>query len=408
MGRGRRQKNVAPRTLAEVRLGSRSPRAFAPEWGDDAALRYRETYSARVVREELKERLGARISVERLRRYLEDRGDVAMRKESTRLPFTHDGISPSMTAERWQRLEAEVARREGEGEIDEEIADFVEDELARYSRVEHLCYTNEELFNGRDAVAAIIRRLKKWHRTVGRPVAGEAFEDLLAGAWADLGIKVLLAPRNYDGADAHVLQNSWVAMSMKSEARAKPSQRTIQLASLAPHNVELNSPEDCRRAIWQAVAHLGRYERLIYLRGSDDHFPGGDQRAQRYTLFELPKREISGRLYDVREDDFAPFFEDADEARTRNSFSVPVFGDDGRKLFSVTLSRRPPRVAITSIDLADCGLIASYWTEPLNPLERISRRDAAAGVYDRYRQARWDMVEGKAVFWHDGEDVGGG
>jgi hypothetical protein len=130
-------------------------------------------------------------------------------------------------------------------------------------------------------------------------------------------------------------------MSMKSEARAKPSQRTIHLASLAPHNVELNSPEDCRCAIWQAVAHLGRYERLIYLRGSDDHFPAGDQRAQRYTLFELPKREISGRLYDVREDDFAPFFEDADEARTRNSFSVPVFGDDGRKLFSVTVSRRP-------------------------------------------------------------------
>jgi hypothetical protein len=313
-------------------------------------------------------------------------------------------VNAELTEERRRRLAAEAASREREGEDEDAIYDWLEDELARYSRAEHILYHDDPLFVASDVVAATIRRLKKWHRSVGRSVGGEGFEDLLASVWRDVGIDVVLAPRNYDGGDAHlnVVANLWVAMSLKSEGAAAASKRTIHLSSVSPHRENLDSPEACRRAVGDALKHLGRYDRMIYLRASEDCFPGGDDRAQPYTLLELPRRDIIRRLLDLTAADLAPLFADREAAQARNSFTVPVHDARGRKRFSVTVSRRPPRVSITSIDFGYCELIASYWTEPVPEVARLSRDEAVSGRFDASRVPRWDtVINGRRFFGHE-------
>jgi hypothetical protein len=51
--------------------------------------------------------------------------------------------------------------RELQGESTDAIYDWLEDELARYSHLEHLCYDDDPVFAAKDVVASTIRRLKK-------------------------------------------------------------------------------------------------------------------------------------------------------------------------------------------------------------------------------------------------------
>ena len=371
-----------------------------PAWGAFAVSRYAEAYSDALISREIGERFLVEVSEKQIAEYLRAAG-VPRRKRPRILPFSYADVSAELTKNRRGRLLTESAMRELQGESTDAIYDCLEDELARYSHVEHLCYDDDPVFAAKDVVASTIRRLKKWHRSVGRPVGGEGFEDLLAGAWRDVGINVVLAPRNYDGADAHLntTENLWVAMSLKSEGGRGASKRTINLTSVAPHHEELSSPRACRRAIGEAMTHLGRYDRMIYLRASEETFPSSETPAQRYTLLELPRRDIIRRLLQVKSSEFAPMFRDPHLAQARNSFTVPVHDRRGRKLFNVTVSRRPPRVSIASIDFSYCDLIASYWTEPVSQVERLSRDEAASGRFDSRRVPRWDrVVDGMRYF----------
>jgi hypothetical protein len=366
MGRGRRRigKHVAARPQE-------------PLWAEFAVARYAVSFSDDLVATEIASSFGLDVSAETVSTYLEQRRDVVRRARLPLLPFRHPDASAETNAAREMALRAEAERRRGAGDSPDEVRDWIADERARYAHIEHFCYSDDELFNSAEAVAALIRRIKKWHRAVGRPVAGEGFEDLLASTWNDLGLKVLLAPRNYDGADAHVeVQNQWVAMSMKSEARANPSARTIRLTSLAPHHLEIKSAGDCCLALADAVNHLIRYDRMIYLRSTKETFPSDPERAaHRYTLLELPHDDIIGRLLSVAPQRFAHYFEDADAAAERNTFAVPISDPNGKRLFTVSVSRRPPRVTISVIEFNYCALIASYWTEPVQQ-SRISTAHA--------------------------------
>ncbi|MBA3734954.1 MAG: hypothetical protein H0W90_07130 [Actinobacteria bacterium] len=355
---------------------------------------YRASHSPDYVAEQLSLR-SFEVSADQITRYLEQRSDVLIRPAPEVKPYAHADIAPNLTDQRLQRIDQECDAKRSDGDSAEEIADWRTDELTRYSRTEHLCYRDEPLFNSRETVAALIRRIKKWHRSVGRPVAGEGFEDLLAGTWRDIGIKVLLAPRNYDGADAHVeLQNQWVAMSIKTEARTNPSEKTIQLSSLAPHHRELNGPWDCVIATQEAVVHLARYERMIYLRSTEERFPEDPEVvAHRYSLLELPKTNMMKRMSCLRLEDFAPYFEDEQEAARRNSFTVPVIDEHGHRLFNLTVTRRPQRVSITAIDIRYCDLISSIWTEPIDEAERARREDVMNGEYSTAALARLDLGE---------------
>jgi hypothetical protein len=404
MGRGRRSgARAIPRNASDVKLVRPKFRRLPgaePPWGVFAVARYAETYSDELISQEIGERFLVDVSEKQVAEYLRG-ASVPRRKRPRGLPFSHADVSDELTVSRRERLLAESAMRDLHGETAEAISDWLEDELARYSHAEHLCYAVDPVFTDKDVVASMIRRLKKWHRGVGRPVGGEGFEDLLAGAWRDVGIDVVLAPRSYDGADTHlsVSENLWVAMSLKSEGSTSASRRTIHLSSVAPHHEELESPQACRRAIAEAMTHLGRYDRMIYLRATEESFPGSERPAQRYTLLELPRRDIIRRLLQIKATDFAPLFLDPDAARARNSFTVPVRDSRGRKLFSVTLSRRPPRISITSIEFSYCDLIASYWTEPVIQAERLSRQEAASGRFDSRGVPRWDtFIDGARHF----------
>jgi hypothetical protein len=394
MGRGRRSQHRVSARPAPVRPSYRRRDGVEPDWGDFARARYDVTYSDELISAEVGERFNIAVSPRQVGDYLRQHPRVVRRRRLDTLPFSHGDVSSELTNDRHERLFSEAAKRLDEGESDGAVDDWIEDELARYGHAEHICYSDEELFNSEEMVTAIIRRLKKWHRAVGRPVAGEGFEDLLAGAWSDSGVEVVLAPRNYDGADAHValVPNQWVAMSMKSEGARQASARTIHLSSIAPHRVELASAAACRDAIGEAVTHLRRYDRMIYLRSEESIFPSDGLPAHRYTLLELPKRDIFQRLLHLPRNAFAHLFVDHEEAAERNTFTVPICDERGRKLFNVTVSRRPPRVSVTAIEFDYCRLISSYWTEPVAAVERISRAVAESGSHTSSRVARYSRV----------------
>jgi hypothetical protein len=413
MGRGKRKgaATVAPRPASKH--ARYRPTNVEPVWGDYAARRYRETYSERVILREIARDFDQVVSRRDLNAYLNSRADVARRKEPPE-PYFHPLSDDELTPERERRLRSEFDARVRAGEDPAAIKDWIADELARYSATMHICYNDDPLFNSPEAVAAILRRLKKWHRTAGRPVAGEGFEDLLAGVWRDIGYDVQLAPRGYDGADAHVADTplAWLAISLKSEAATTASPRTIRVSSLAPHHVEIDSPDACCRAIHHALAHLGRYDRMVYLRANEEHFPGGDDPAQRYTLLELPKWDIEAQLWRVSPDDFAPLFADAAAAAERNTFTIPVHDPRGKRVFNVTVSRRPPRVAISAIEFTYCDLISSFWTKPIDAVPRLTRAQAAAGeafdadgVWKRFGPRRLDVRDGRWILAdQDGDD----
>lgn len=388
MGRGKKRQTQEPiRGRAAREHGLDRSADCEPAWGRRAADFYRASYSDDYVVQEL-EHEGHNVSAEEVGDYLRGRRDIVRRRPPPVHPFNYPRLAPEMTTAVRHRIDelAEALAEAGDGEV--ELSDFYREQFARYSHVEHLCFSNEQLFNSELAVACFIRRLKKWHVAVGRPVGGEAFEDVLAGTWRDLGHTVFLTPRNYDGADAHVeVENQWVAVSMKSETREKQSRRSIHLTSLAPHDVDIETPHDCVLAVEHAIAHLDRYERMIYLRAEEDTFPSGWSApgclsaSQRYTLLELPKADIAARLRALNATDFGPHFANSDEAAARNSFSVRVDDEQGRRLFTVTVSRRPPRVAVTAIDFDYCDLIASYWTERVDKFHRLDRIHAESGFF---------------------------
>jgi len=365
---------------------------------------YRASYSDDYVVSRINETFGLQVTVAELADFLK-RQRVIRRDTSLIEPYSHAevGIAPALTDELREMIDQMAKAKGAAGDDEAEIQDWYRDQVARYARVEHICYSDEALFNSREAVAALIRRLKKYHAAIGQPVAGKGFENLLAETWRDLGYSVLVTPPNYDGADAHVeVENQWVAMSMKSESRWKRSSRTIHLSSVAPHDVEINTPADCVLAIEHAVAHLARYERMVYLRTEEDHFPSGylvppydaapfGHCAQRYTLLELPKSDIAARLSAIGTDQFAEYFADPDEAADRNTFRVRIDDDSGRRLFNVTVSRRPPRVSVTAVDINYCDPIASYWTEPVDGAKGINRGLADAGAYRDKAEPRYDV-----------------
>jgi hypothetical protein len=392
MGRGRRNEHRAMARPAPRRY--RRQEGVEPEWGEYARVRYEVTYSDQLISEEIEQEFDVAVSASQVGEYLRSQSRVVRRRRPTVVPYCHNDVNSELTNDRHERLFSEAAQRLDEGETIGAVDDWIEDELARYGHAEHICYSDEELFNSEEMVTAIIRRLKKWHRAVGRPVGGEGFEDLLAGSWSDSGVEVVLAPRNYDGADAHVavVPSQWVAMSMKSEGARQASARTIHLSSIAPHRVELDSPTACRRAVGDALTHLARYDRMIYLRSAEGAFPSDGLAAHRYTLLELPKRDIFARLLDLPIAAFEPLFADREEAAGRNAFTVPVCDNRGRKLFNVTVSRRPPRVSLTAIEFDYCSLIASYWTEPVAAVERLSREVAESGSHTSSRVARYTRV----------------
>jgi hypothetical protein len=365
---------------------------------------YRASYSDDYVVNRLNEAFDLHLTAVDVAEFLKKQG-LVRRDAPPIAPYSHAeiGVAPVLTDEIREMIERMAKAKSAAGDGEAEIQDWYRDQIARYSRVEHICHSEELLFNSREAVAALIRRLKKYHAAIGQPVAGKGFENLLAETWRDLGYSVLVTPPNYDGADAHVeVENQWVAMSMKSESRWKRSSRTIHLSSVAPHDVEINTPADCVLAIEHAVAHLARYERMVYLRTEEDHFPSGylvppyeaapyGHYAQRYTLLELPKNDIAARLGSIETDQFAKYFAEPDEAADRNTFRVRIDDDAGRRLFNVTVSRRPPRVSVTAVDINYCDPIASYWTEPIDGAKGINRELAEAGAYRHTAEPRYDV-----------------
>jgi hypothetical protein len=183
---------------AQNRKRPRVESSFAIDigWGNLAADLYRATYSMRYVLEELKNRLGAELPDGAVEEYLRRRRDVALRRPPPLPAYSHPDVYPRFTKTIHQRMRR---FKEETGESVTEAEDWLRDQLDRYRRVDHFHYTEDELFTTPEATAAFIRRVKKWHRAVGRPISGEGFEDVLAGMWSDMGLGVFLSPRNYDG-----------------------------------------------------------------------------------------------------------------------------------------------------------------------------------------------------------------
>lgn len=372
MGRGAsREKHSAQRRCPKrTHAERRSPAAAKPEWSDRAAELYRASFSNAWVVSRLREE-GFDVSEVAVPRELGQRGDLPRRRPPAITPFSHEGLAPVLTPAREARIEAECRARLAEGDSDNDVYDWRLDQMLRFAPVEHLCFNNDPLFNSRPMVEAMTRRLKKYHAAVTRPVGGEAFEDVLANAWRDVGHVVWMAPRNHEGPDIHVLQNQWVALSMKSEARDIP-RADLHITSLAPHHQELRSPSDCVAAIGDALRHLSLYQRMIYLRVTGEPFPTLPQSGLRYTLLELPKADIVRRLGRLTEADFA-----ANDFAVKNTFSVDVADSKGQRLFRVSISRQPPRVAIVSLAFGYSKLVTSYWLEEPMWIERLGAYDDA-------------------------------
>jgi hypothetical protein len=336
-----------------------------PQWSKAAADLYAKSFSDEWVAERLRVEDGIEVTADAIRGELERIG-ARRRPAPAVLPYAHDGLAPKLTEARRRRIDRECEVRRREGDSDNEVYDWRCDQLDRFRPAEHLCFNDDPLFNSREMVEAMIRRLKKFHAAVGRPLAGEAFEDVLAAAWRDVGHNVYLSPRNHEGPDVHIsLQNQWVAVSMKSEARRQP-RPDLQITSLAPHHQELGSPADCVAAVRDAINHLSRYERMIYLRVTREWFPSGESIGLRYTLLDLPKNDIAARLQGITASDF-----EVDDFSSKNTYSVDVRGDNGERLFRVSVSRRPPRVAIVSLAFGYSDLVTSYWVQEPTSVERI-------------------------------------
>jgi hypothetical protein len=263
--------------VTAARTGDNTPTL---EWSAAAARLYAASFCDEWVADRLR-RDGYDVPREAVVQELRRRPGVRRRNHPAVVPFSYDGLSSVLTDERRARIDAECATRLIEEDSDNDVYDWKLDQLARFSPVEHLCFNNDPLFNSEEMVEAMIRRLKKYQVAVGRPVAGEAFEDILANAWRDVGHNVYMPPRNHDGPDVHIaLQNQWVAVSMKSEAREQP-RRDLQITSLSPHHQDLRRPGDCVSAVRDALDHLSRYRRMIYLRVTGEAFPNdaGDRLA---------------------------------------------------------------------------------------------------------------------------------
>lgn len=367
MGRGQRPaRNGRTKRVSGTKVERLRP---LPPW-QEIAEQFRDfTLSDARIAEEITRMTGETITAAAVADHFEKLYGAAPTPRRWPSGFTYDGLLPTLDEARLARIGAERERRLADGESLPDVDEWHGDELARYGRVAHRCYRRDSLFTSREAVAAFARRLRRWQRVIGRPVAGEDAEHLVAEIWRELGHQVMLAPRNNPGADVHVRRNRWVAISMKSEARSTPSQRAIEISSIASHPIKrFDDAGDVKLAMMHAAFHLRHYDRMIHLRSTTETFPDSDDEAHRYTFLEVPIDDIVDRLLSVQTMVFRHYFDDPGEAHARNSFHHDVVDERGRRLFRVTVSKRPPHVRISAITLEYCQPIASYWVEPIaNP-----------------------------------------
>lgn len=348
----------------------RKKAGVTPDWGEEAETMYRSGYSDSGVADVLTEQLQLEVSPRQVGDYLRGRPNVVRRPASGIEPYYYHGLYPSMLSD--EVIETMCEAREMGGDHPDDINKFRQREYALRKRVDHTCYTDESLFNGEGIVRAQMSRFNEFHHLMGRSVGGENLEDHMAKVWEDSNIKVVLGPKNYAGADIMSEQeDGWMAMSIKSAHESNPSEQSVHISSLAPHNVEIETPEDCVEAIGQALEHLGRYERIIYLRNSDSHFPDEAERpAHRYDFLEVPHQKVVKELTSLIPDDFEQYFEDGE---LPNTFRVDIRDHKGNFRFSATVSRSPKKIQLGAIQLDYCDWVSSYWTEPIQEIERADR-----------------------------------
>jgi len=361
-----------------------------PSWAAEAAELYREFPSARVVADLLGLR-GIKTSKASVLRVLHALGaNVALPAE--REPRKHPGLGALRIGFSDLEIAAEKARwrERGLSKLDAENA-VVWMQAAR-AEIDYFYYTEDELFADREVIKRTMRGIQDWHQRYRTPISGKNFETFMANIWEDLGLHVEMPVDDHDGADHYVtlgdpedVENNWILISCKSQNRAKASQTTINIDSVARHHVKLiDRAEHCAEAVRQAVEHLGRYERMIYLRSTrSDHYPGRpESAAHRYIFLEVPKDDMAERmLAQLDEDAFLAAFKKS-EFRAKNTFNLPVT-KGANKVFSVSVTRKQS-VPIRSIVMDGyCRQIASYWSPPLptrGDQAKIDRIDKARGI----------------------------
>jgi hypothetical protein len=356
------------------------------EWAEQAVRFYEAYYSLREVAQKLSHLRRMEISARQVRDVLVDRGVVIRRADTY---FRHDdlrSIDDGQLDGVITTIETARAAAHKAGKSTVELDTILKQTLAQRAEVDHACYSHDPLFNGRSEVAKYITGIKEYHATNQEAIAGFGFESFLANAWEEMGIKVVMGPSNFEGADHFIerdQQNDWVAISptaisAKSESRANATLRTVNIDSLARHDISIKTSGDCVRAVAHAVDHLRKYQRMIYLKSLATTFPDDPSKpAHRYLFLEVRKEDMQSRLREITARDFRKHLRSGQSFEKSNSFNVPVYDDSGRKLFSVTVTTRPPHVRIYSIDVNYCKLISSYWTDPL-PDRRVDDATARA------------------------------
>lgn len=364
-------------------------------WVAQAVRLYDAYYSVREVALTLSRLYGVKVTQSRVDETLRQRGVL---KREVRDCFRYEDLRKPNSAhldELVASIEEALRTARALGRTTAELDALLRQTIAQQGTVDHACYVRDELFNSREAVATYSAAIKEYHATNQEAIAGFGFESFLANAWEKMGIKVVMGPSNFEGAD-HLIereqQNDWVAIaptaiSVKSENRTEASKRTINIDSLARHDVRISTAADCVKAVKHAVDHLRKYQRMIYLKSTESTFPDDDDRpAHRYQLFEVRKNDMQKRLKDLTAADFRKCLRAGESFKTSNAFNVPIYDEKGRKLFSVTVTREPPHVRIYSIALNYCSPITSYWTEPL-PDRRVDE-ETARGATARSKKRR--------------------
>lgn len=238
-----------------------------------------------------------------------------------------------------------------------------------------------------------IAELRLHHHIFGSAVAGFDYEKFMLRVWTAVGFQVHQSHATYEGADQFVQldeQNSWLLISQKSENKADANARTISISRLAGHSVEIASAADCVAVVRQAVGHLDLYQRMSYVKSVQTTFPSDfplQGEAHRYLIMDVDRSEIRREMLRLTEADFkealtAPSF------KAGKSFNVPVFDNQGRKLFSVSVRKKPPHVAILDIHINRCKLVSSCWTPPLSKMRSLDTKSADAITQRTMRNRR--------------------
>lgn len=283
-------------------------------------------------------------------------------------------------------IEGDRQRWLARGDDSDVVDKRIEQMFAERDEVDHFFHVgDDDLFTSRDVIKEMMLEIREFHRTNREPIQGTVFEWFMAKIWENQGWEVAMPDPTNPGRDLEVRledQNDWILISAKSENRARARKGKIDIESLAPHYEDpIERAEDCQEAVRQAVEHLGRYQRMIYIRSiRGSSFPHNRTKpAHRYDLVEVPKEEMGNlMLQQATADAFLRAFKRQAEFRDKrkSGFNIPI-ERDGDTMFSVTVKRGAPgkngHVRIGSIDVARfCTVISQFWTEPL-PSRRSDR-----------------------------------